>query len=157
MFAHGHQSCACIAASCIRWHTYCQWDYTQACTAAARMQQCYMGTMTSPMRLLHRHNTFMSFVLKVSNTVYTWSMLLKYEISHISLDNIFVLEDQDDHQVASQSVGMILMSTGGLGLYSSKLSLCCVGVVGHLELQCVQGLLMRDASYTYSHWSYRWD
>lgn len=52
--------------------------------------------------------------------------------------------------MASQSVVMILLSTGGLGLsiHPSPPSVCG-GVVGHLELQCVHGLLgrrVRDAS-----------
>lgn len=62
------------------------------------MQQCYMGTMTSPREAFaSSQHLYVLCIEGVEHTFYTRSMLLKYEISHISLDNIFVLEDQDDH------------------------------------------------------------
>lgn len=48
----------------------------------------------------------------------------------------------------------IVVSRWAGSAYSSKPFLCCVGVVGHLELQCVHGFLARrtsNASRRHSH------
>lgn len=57
--------------------------------------------------------------------------------------------------VSGQQIGGddIIVNRWDGSVYSSKPSLCCVGVAGHLELQCVNRFLgerISDASYRHS-------